>query len=108
MAERLIRLPEVMRRVPFSRSSIYAKVALGTFPAPLSLGGRAVAWRESDLDAWIARLQPAAEARMTSAPSLLRNVEHCSEHCTRQCSEHTQTLHNVQNPRCERGLGEPS
>jgi prophage regulatory protein len=51
--ERLLRLPRVKVRVPYSRSTIYAGVKDGTFPKPVKLGGRAVAWRESDIDAWI-------------------------------------------------------
>ena len=53
MSERLLRLTEVMKRVPFSRASIYRKVGLKEFPDRLSMGGRAVAWRESDIEAWI-------------------------------------------------------
>ena len=49
----LLRLPEVKRRVGLSRSSIYAKVQRAEFPAPIGLGGRAVAWLEIDVDTWI-------------------------------------------------------
>ena len=58
MAENLIRIGEVMRRVPYSRSTIYLKVARNEFPQPISLGGasaRAVAWVESEIDGWIAK-----------------------------------------------------
>lgn len=48
-----LRLPQVKQRVGLSRSSIYAKVATGEFPAPVSLGARAVAWIESEIAAWI-------------------------------------------------------
>lgn len=54
MAETLIRLSEVMKRVPYSRSTIYLKVSRNEFPQPVSLGPRAVAWRASAIDAWIA------------------------------------------------------
>jgi prophage regulatory protein len=53
MSERFLRLTEVQRRVPFSRSTIYLKVSRGEFPSPVNLGARAVAWLESDIDAWI-------------------------------------------------------
>lgn len=53
MAETLIRLAEVMKRVPYSRSTIYLKVARNEFPEPVSLGARAVAWVESEIDDWI-------------------------------------------------------
>lgn len=52
---RLIRLPEVIRRTGLGRSSIYARQAAGAFPTPVSLGtGVAVAWIESEVEAWIA------------------------------------------------------
>jgi prophage regulatory protein len=42
-----------------SRSSIYAKIAEGTFPRPVQIGARAVAWRASDIRAWMDSLQEA-------------------------------------------------
>jgi prophage regulatory protein len=54
MSEKLLRLSEVQRRVPYSRSTIYLKVSRGEFPAPIDLGARAVAWLETDIDEWIA------------------------------------------------------
>jgi predicted DNA-binding transcriptional regulator AlpA len=53
MSKRLLRLPEVMRRTGYGRSSIYRKEQEGTFPARIKLGCRAAAWLESDIDAWI-------------------------------------------------------
>lgn len=55
MAERFLRLSEVQRRVPYSRSTIYLKVSRNEFPGPVSLGARAVAWVESEVDDWIAK-----------------------------------------------------
>ena len=75
----LIRLPEVRRRIGLSRSSIYAKVALGDFPAPVSLGGRAVGWLESDIDTWI---EKRIEARRTLSPvSLSSPVQPLNARC---------------------------
>ncbi len=51
--ETLLRLPDVIARIGFSRAWIYAAVADGRFPKPLKVGGRAVAWRASDVAAWI-------------------------------------------------------
>jgi prophage regulatory protein len=50
---RFLRLPEVKNRVPYGRASIYRLMAAGQFPRPYSLGARAVAWLESDIDSWI-------------------------------------------------------
>jgi len=51
---KLIRLPLVEDRTGLKKSSVYAGVKNRTFPAPVRLSARAVAWRESDVDQWIA------------------------------------------------------
>lgn len=57
---RLVRFPEVKDRVGLSRSSIYARIAEGTFPRPIRLGAKSVAWAESTIDSWIAKILTAA------------------------------------------------
>jgi len=52
--QNLKRLPDVLNRVGYSRSTIYQLIAEGKFPKPINLGARAVAWLESDIDSWIA------------------------------------------------------
>jgi prophage regulatory protein len=52
--ETLHRRPHVQRITGLSRSTIYAGIASGTFPEPVRIGKRAVAWKGSDLDAWVA------------------------------------------------------
>lgn len=56
---RLIRLPEVMKLSGLSRTSVYRAVRLQTFPLPVKLGGRAVAWRLSEVVDWIDSREPA-------------------------------------------------
>ena len=51
--KRLLRLTDVRERVPYSRSTIYQLIAQGKFPKPINIGERAVAWLESEIDAWI-------------------------------------------------------
>lgn len=66
MATTLIRLPEVIARTGLQRSSIYAAVQAGTFPAQIPLGERAVGWDESEISAWIeARIHAARAQRNT-------------------------------------------
>jgi prophage regulatory protein len=48
----LARLPTVLKMTGLGRSTIYRWIAEGSFPAPVRLGRRAVAWRWSDLDRW--------------------------------------------------------
>ena len=50
----LVRRRQVEQLVQLSRSSIYAGVAAGTFPAPVRIGARAVAWRLADVSSWVA------------------------------------------------------
>ena len=52
-SERLLRFPMVQARIPYSHSTIYLLIKLGKFPKPVSLGGRAVAWKESSINEWI-------------------------------------------------------
>lgn len=58
---RILRRKQVESRIGLSRSSIYAKLDKkspqhdSSFPAPVALGGRAVGWVESEIDAWLSR-----------------------------------------------------
>lgn len=49
----LLRRPEVEQLTGLARSTIYANVQSGLFPAPIKIGKRAVAWRSSDVQAWL-------------------------------------------------------
>lgn len=50
---RLMRLKEVMDCTGLGRSSIYSYISDGQFPKPVPIGGRAVAWVESEVNEWI-------------------------------------------------------
>ena len=61
--KRFIRLPEVLTRTGYGRTSIYRKMDEGTFPKCLKLGGPikdptqfdcgAIAWIEDEVEQWI-------------------------------------------------------
>lgn len=53
MTTKLMKLPTVLTHVAISRSKLYAQIKAGTFPQPISLGGRAVAWIEEEVQDWI-------------------------------------------------------
>lgn len=55
MTHAILRLPAVKNRTGLSRSTIYLRVAEGTFPKAISLGGRAVGWLACEIDEWIER-----------------------------------------------------
>ena len=47
-----LRLSDIVDRLGVSRSTVYKWVDEGRFPESVSLGGRAVAWRRVDIEAW--------------------------------------------------------
>ncbi len=50
---RLIRLNEVLAMTGLSRSGVYRSIEKQQFPKQVSLGDRAVAWVESEVQAWV-------------------------------------------------------
>ena len=52
--DRIVRLKTVLARTGLSRSTIYRKIAEGTFPAQLRISTNGTGWHESDIDRWIA------------------------------------------------------
>lgn len=62
---RFIKVAEVRGHTTLSTSEIYRRIAAGTFPAPIKLGAKSVAWIESEVLAWCeARI---AESRAEAA-----------------------------------------
>ena len=53
MPHTMLRFPTVKARTGLSRSTIYLRISRGTFPAPVSLGDRAVGWIEAEVHAWL-------------------------------------------------------
>jgi prophage regulatory protein len=52
--DRIIRLKTVLGRTGLSRSTIYRKIAEGTFPPQIRISINGTGWRESDINRWIA------------------------------------------------------
>lgn len=51
--ERIIRLKTVLDRTGLSRSTIYRKIAEGTFPSQVKMSVRGAGWYESAINRWI-------------------------------------------------------
>jgi len=49
----LIRLPEVLKMVPVSKTTWYAMIKSNDAPRPVDLGPRSVAWVKEDIEKWI-------------------------------------------------------
>lgn len=52
---RIVRRAEVRERLGIGASTLSAMVAAGKFPKPFPIfsGGRAVGWREHEIEAWL-------------------------------------------------------
>lgn len=51
--DRIIRMDTVRDRTGLSRSTIYRKIAEGTFPPQTKISINGAGWRESDIDRWV-------------------------------------------------------
>ncbi|CAM4182847.1 helix-turn-helix transcriptional regulator [Vibrio neonatus] len=51
--QRLVRMPEVLRITGLSKSSVYDRMNRGLFPKSVSLGGRSIAFVESEVNQWV-------------------------------------------------------
>jgi prophage regulatory protein len=50
---KLIKISDILERIPYSHAQIYNFIACGKFPSPIHLGGRAAFWIEEEVSAWL-------------------------------------------------------
>lgn len=51
--ERLLRINVVQQLTGIGRSTIYSRMACGDFPLAVRVHGNCMAWKESEINAWI-------------------------------------------------------
>lgn len=68
-SSRILRLPEVMRRVGLSKTTIYDRIKKGEFPAQAKLldGSSTAGWFEDEIEAYLATLRVAKPMPPSSA-----------------------------------------
>ena len=49
----ILKLRAVKSRTGLSRSTLYLRIAQGTFPKQIHLGNRAVGWIEDEIEDWL-------------------------------------------------------
>jgi prophage regulatory protein len=49
-----VRLPELLKMVPVTKSTIYNWIRIGEFPKQRKIGHRASAWNRSEVQKWVA------------------------------------------------------
>jgi prophage regulatory protein len=74
----LIRIRQVREKTGLSDATIYRKIGRAgknetkyldpSFPKPVSLGGRSIAWREAEVDEWVAT-RPGVERPADKQPA---------------------------------------
>jgi prophage regulatory protein len=52
--DKIIRIKTVLARTGLSRSTLYRKIAEGTFPCQVKISVHGAGWRESAINRWIA------------------------------------------------------
>jgi prophage regulatory protein len=51
--DRILRLSTVLDRTGLSRSTLYRKIQVGTFPKQIRIAARCAGWRESAINEWM-------------------------------------------------------
>lgn len=59
MSDKFNRLPEVEETTGLKKSAIYALISKGEFPRPYKLSERAVGWKQSEIEDWMASREAA-------------------------------------------------
>jgi prophage regulatory protein len=54
MQETILRKPDVLRMIGMKQTWLHTASRTGEFPAPVRLGKRAMGWKRSDVEAWLA------------------------------------------------------
>ena len=60
--DKLLTMREVETATGLSKSAVYNRISLGTFPQPVKIGAKSSRWRESDLQAWVDSLPRRGDA----------------------------------------------
>ncbi len=50
---RILRMPGVLARTGLSRSTLYRKLAAGTFPKQIRISERCIGWSDTAVGAWL-------------------------------------------------------
>lgn len=97
MGKIFLRLPQVLERIPVSRSTWWNGVRTGIFPAPIKLTTRTTAWTEESIDALAERLivNPLENHRTNPTPNQTSHNHHgCHDHSIEAFNERLETQVN--------------
>ena len=63
--ETILRKKKVLAVIGMGNTWLYEAISKGQFPKPVKLGARAVGWRKSEVEAWLAELDYSSENSAT-------------------------------------------
>jgi len=63
---RILRRQDVRNRIGLPKSTIYALIKKGQFPAPIKLSERNSGWLESEIDSWVSERVQASRPATSS------------------------------------------
>jgi prophage regulatory protein len=67
-SRRLVLVSAVLSKVPFSKATLWRKIADKTFPEPVRIGKRRVAFFQDEIDSWLeARASERGSGRIQAA-----------------------------------------
>jgi len=75
-----LRLPDVKAITGLSKSSLYALIREKSFPAPVQLGARAVAWVKSEVRQWAAE-----RVHASRSAAQFRRADSCGDQLFQNC-----------------------
>ena len=67
--DRFLTINDVRQLIPFCQPHIYRLMKRGEFPKPIKIGISRVAWRESDIRAWMDAKASAGDSPADHLPS---------------------------------------
>lgn len=66
-SQRCLRERELLKVIPFSKSTLWRKIKDGTFPAPVKISTKVIVWLSDDIDHWFRSAELAHEERTQDA-----------------------------------------
>lgn len=70
------RIPRVVSFTGLAKSTIYARIANGIFPSPISLGGRACGWKSISIIQWVKAREAETKSHGRDAYLYINNPNH--------------------------------
>ncbi|WP_082936717.1 helix-turn-helix transcriptional regulator [Pseudomonas citronellolis] len=72
--DRFMRIEEVLHTTGLGKNTLYRRIREGSFPKQVRIGPNSVAWRQSDIEAWMRRICPSNDQSVHQSVHQLREI----------------------------------